>query len=135
MDWLLSTANQGPVFQDLRAVRDYLRLWLGPQGFESFGALFLDAQHRLICCRELFRGTLAAADVYPREVAKAALELNAGAVVLFHNRPSGTPEPSEADVRLTGCLRDMLHRLDVRVLDHLVIGSRGSVSFAERRLM
>lgn len=118
-----------------QAVRDYLRLWLAARPYEVFAALFLDAQHRLIAAEELFRGTLTQTSVYPREVARRTLELNAAAVILTHNHPSGVAEPSRADEALTHALRDALALLDVRVLDHIVVGSAGTVSFAERGLL
>jgi DNA repair protein RadC len=102
---------------------------------EEFAVLFLDAQHRLIEMRTLFRGTLAQTSVYPREVVKAALACNAGAVVLAHNHPSGLAEPSRADELLTQSLKSALQLVDVRVLDHLVVGQGQVVSFAERGLI
>ncbi|GAA4498814.1 RadC family protein [Pseudaeromonas paramecii] len=99
---------------------------------EVFGILFLDSQHRVIKFEELFRGTLDGASVYPREVVKAALVCNAAAVILVHNHPSGLPEPSRADRTLTETLRAALATVEIRVLDHLVIGTEGRVSMAER---
>ncbi len=97
--------------------------------------LFLDHQHRLLAMEELFRGTLAQTSVYPREVVKRALALNAAAVVLAHNHPSGVAEPSRADEHLTQSLRSALALVDVRVLDHFVVGAADVVSFAERGLL
>ena len=104
------------------------------QGYERevFAILFLDSQHRVIKFEELFQGTLDAASVYPREVVKAALACNAAAVILVHNHPSGLPEPSRADRTLTETLRAALSTVEIRVLDHLVIGTEGRVSMAER---
>ena len=104
------------------------------QGYERevFAILFLDSQHRVIKFEELFQGTLDAASVYPREVVKAALACNAAAVILAHNHPSGLPEPSRADRTLTETLRAALSTVEIRVLDHLVIGTEGRVSMAER---
>lgn len=96
---------------------------------------FLDAQHRLLAWRELFHGTLTQTSVYPREVLREALALNAGAVILAHNHPSGLAEPSRADELLTQQLKSSLALLDVRVLDHLVVGRGQVVSFAERGLL
>jgi DNA repair protein RadC len=124
-----------PVFTAPAQVRDYLMLELGGLPHEVFAALFLDSQHRLIALRTLFRGTLAQTSVYPREVVKEALACNAGAVVLAHNHPSGTAEPSRADEFLTHTLKSALQLVDVRVLDHIVIGRGQSVSFAERGLL
>jgi DNA repair protein RadC len=116
-------------------VRHYLRLRLGHLPHEVFLALFLDAQNRLIVAEELFRGTLTQTSVYPREVVKRALALNAAAVVFAHNHPSGVAEASRADELLTRALRDALQMVDVRVLDHLIIASGGTLSFAERGLL
>jgi DNA repair protein RadC len=118
-----------------RDVKDYLHLKLAPREHESFTVVFLDAQHRVIDCVEMFRGTLSQASVYPREVVKEALHLNAGAVILAHNHPSGMAEPSRADEFLTQTLKSALALVDVRVLDHLVVATGGCVSFAERGLL
>lgn len=124
-----------PVFESPQAVQDYLRLQLAALDHEVFSALFLDTQHRLLAFETLFRGTLSQTSVYPREVVKRALALNAGAVILAHNHPSGLAEPSRADEALTRTLRDALALVDVRVLDHLVVARGGCVSFAERGLL
>ena len=116
-------------------VRDYLRILLHDRGHEVFVVVFMDAQHRVIACEELFRGTLTQTSVYPREVVKAALSHNAGAVVFAHNHPSGVTEPSRADELLTQALKQALALIDVKVLDHFVIAGSGSVSFAERGLL
>jgi DNA repair protein RadC len=132
---LAETMAQRPVFESPQQVKDYLRLSIGRLDHEVFALLFLDAQHRLIRRDDLFRGTLSQTSVYPREVVKRALELNAAAVVLAHNHPSGHAEPSRADEALTQTLRSALALVDVRVLDHLVVGRDAVVSFAERGLM
>ncbi len=124
-----------PVFDSPQAVKDYLRLQLAELPHEVFGLLFLDAQHRLLCFEELFRGTLTQTSVYPREVVKRALSVNAAAVILAHNHPSGVAEPSRADEHLTQTLRTALALVDVRVLDHLVVARTEVVSFAERGLL
>jgi len=116
-------------------VRQYLRLRLGHLPHEVFLALFLDAQNRLIAPEELFRGTLTQTSVYPREVVKRALTLNAAAVVFAHNHPSGVAEPSRADEMLTRALKDALQLVDVRVLDHLIVAHGNVMSFAERGLI
>jgi DNA repair protein RadC len=116
-------------------VRDFLRLQLGHLPHEVFFALFLDAQNRLIAAEELFRGTLTQTSVYPREVVKRALAVNAAGVVLAHNHPSGVAEPSRADEMLTRTLKDALQLVDIRVLDHLIVGHAGIMSFAERGLV
>jgi DNA repair protein RadC len=97
-----------------------------------FGVLFLDSQHRLIEYKEMFNGTIDGAAVYPREVVKEALRLNAAAVVFGHNHPSGIPEPSQADRKITDRLIEALKLVDIRVLDHLVIGNQSTISFASR---
>ena len=99
---------------------------------EVFAALFLDTRHRVICFEELFSGTIDGASVHPREVVRRALAHNAAAVILSHNHPSGVAEPSDADRRVTERLRDALSLVDVRVLDHIVVGDRETASFAER---
>jgi len=127
--------SEHAVFDSPGRVKEHLRLHLGHLPHEVFAVLFLDAQHRLIRLEEMFRGTLAQTSVYPREVVRRALELHAAAVVLAHNHPSGVAEPSRADEHLTITLRTALALVDVRVLDHLVIGRGDVVSFAERGLL
>ena len=117
------------------AVRDYLRLILAPLEHEVFFALFLDSQNRAIECEEMFRGTLTQTSVYPREVVKRALALNAGAVIFAHNHPSGIAEPSHADEVLTQALKQALALVDCRVLDHFIVAGSGVLSFAERGLL
>lgn len=117
------------------AVRDYLKLKIQSLPHEVFVALFLDTRNRLIAAEELFRGTLTQTSVYPREVVKRALHHNAGAVIFAHNHPSGTAEPSHADELLTHALKEALGLVDVRVLDHFVVGGGITLSFAERGLL
>lgn len=124
-----------PVFSSPQLVKDYLQMRLGALPHEVFAVLFLDAQHRLIACEELFRGTLTQTSVYPREVLKRALELNAASLILAHNHPSGLLEPSRADELLTQTLKSSLALVDIRVLDHMVVGRCGALSFAERGLL
>jgi DNA repair protein RadC len=124
-----------PVFDAPAKVRDFVALQIGGLGYEVFAVLFLDNQHRLIKLETMFRGTLSQTAVYPREVARRALELNAAAVILSHNHPSGTAEPSRADEHLTQQLKSALALIDVRVLDHLIVAGGGVLSFAERGLM
>jgi len=116
-------------------VRTFLTAWLRDRPAESFVGLFVDAQHRVICARELFRGTLAQTAVYPREVARQALQLNAAAVIFAHNHPSGVAEPSAADRMLTEALKSALAQIDVAVLDHVIVAANQCVSFAERGLL
>lgn len=113
----------------------YLKLKLGGYQWEVFGVLFLDNRHRVLAFEEMFRGTLDGASVHPREVVRASLKHNAAAVVLAHNHPSGTAEPSAADRNITHQLRDALQLIGVRVLDHLVIGSGEPTSMAARGLI
>ena len=124
-----------PVFDSPQRVKDYLGLQLAGRSQEVFAVLFLDAQHRLLRLEELFQGTLTQTSVYPREVLKRALALNAGAVVLAHNHPSGLAEPSRADEYLTQTLKTALKMIDVLVLDHIVVGQGQVVSMAERGLL
>jgi len=122
-------------FNSPNVVKDYLRLVLGGRQQEVFMVLFLDAQHRLIASEEMFHGTLTQTSVYPREVVKRALIHNAAAVMLSHNHPSGMSEPSNSDRMLTDALKQALGLVDVRVLDHIVIGEQEALSFAERGLI
>ena len=115
--------------------RSYLRLRLADYRNEVFGCLFLDNRHRIIAVRELFQGTIDGASVHPRVVVQQAMEVNAAAMVFFHNHPSGVAEPSRADEMLTRRLSEALALVDVRVLDHFVVSGGESVSFAERGLI
>ncbi|MBI5450161.1 MAG: DNA repair protein RadC [Gammaproteobacteria bacterium] len=114
---------------------DYLKVRLHGLEHEVFTCLFLDNRHRLIRAEEIFRGTISGASVYPREIVKRALVLNAAAVIFAHNHPSGVAEPSSADVALTSRLTQALALIDVRVLDHLVVGQGCVVSLAERGMV
>nr|WP_299379732.1 DNA repair protein RadC [uncultured Halomonas sp.] len=109
----------------------YLQALLQHYEHEVFSALFLDSQHRVIRFEELFRGTIDSASVYPREVVKQALAHNAAAIILVHNHPSGNPEPSDADQRITQRLKEALGLVEIRIIDHIVVGSEGCSSFAE----
>ena len=124
-----------PVFETPGAVKDYVQLQLGQRPHEVFAVLFLDSQHRLIALEELFRGTLSQTSVYPREVALRALHHHAAAVVLAHNHPSGHVQPSRADEVLTQTLKTALGLLDVRVLDHVIVGPGQALSMAEQGLL
>ncbi|HSI57591.1 MAG TPA: DNA repair protein RadC [Ideonella sp.] len=132
---LAQQLQRGPVFDSPQKVKDFAALHLSGLSNEVFAVLFLDTQHRLIELRELFRGSLTQSSVYPREVLRQAMELNAAAVILAHNHPSGVAEPSRADEFLTQQLKTALQMVDVRVLDHLVVGAGIVVSFAERGLL
>ncbi len=120
---------------DVDTAKTYLRLHLGSLGHEVFAVLFLDAQLRLIAMETLFQGSLTSTTVHPREVVKRALALGASAAILAHNHPSGVAEPSRADELLTRQLSQALALVDVRVVDHLVVGAGEVVSLAERGLM
>jgi DNA repair protein RadC len=133
--WMLEDLRRLPVLQNPRAVRDYLAVHYAGQEREVFGCLFLDNRHRLICFDEVFHGTIDGASVHPREVVKLALARNAAAVILAHNHPSGVAEPSQADELITARIRDALALVDIRVLDHLVVGGTTVTSFVERGLI
>ncbi len=132
---LAETMRERDMLASPAAVRDYLRIMLAQRDHEVFMVLFLDAQNRVIAPEEMFRGTLTQTSVYPREVVKRALSLNAAAVILAHNHPSGVAEPSRADEFLTQSLRSALALVDIRVLDHIVIAGSNATSFAERGLL
>jgi DNA repair protein RadC len=117
------------------AVRDFLRLSIQNRQVEVFVGLFLDAQNRVIAVEELFSGTLTQTSVFPREVVRRALHHNAAGVIFAHNHPSGVAEPSHADETLTQALKEALALIDVRVLDHFVVGRGAALSFAERGLL
>ncbi len=125
----------GRVLSKPDETRNFLRLRLADYRNEVFGCLFLDNRHRIIAVRELFQGTIDGASVYPRVVVQQAMEVNAAAMVFFHNHPSGVAEPSHADEAITRRLKDALALVDVRVLDHFVVSAGESVSFAERGLL
>lgn len=127
--------RRGTALTSPALARDVLRVRLGPLEHEVFAVFLLDTRHHLIEMVELFRGTLAMTSVYPREVVKVALAKNAAAVILAHNHPSGAPEPSRADELLTQSLKQALALIDVRVLDHLIVGGDEIVSFSERGLL
>jgi DNA repair protein RadC len=132
---LLEELQTGVALSSPHAVKQYLQLLLAPKPYESFAVLFLDVKNRLIACEELFRGTLTHTSVYPREIVKAALAHNAAGVILAHNHPSGTTDPSAADKSLTQALKQALALVDVRVLDHFVVAAREIYSFLENGLM
>jgi DNA repair protein RadC len=133
--WLNEELRRESVLNAPTAVRDCLRIHFAGQEHESFVALFLDAQNRLIVMDELFRGTLNQTSVYPREVVKAALRVNAAAVIFAHNHPSGIVDPSQSDQLLTTTLQSALSLIDVRVLDHFIVAGADVCSFAESGLL
>ncbi|MCG7879354.1 MAG: DNA repair protein RadC [Candidatus Thiodiazotropha endolucinida] len=126
--------TKGQTFSSPEDSKNYARLQLAELEQEVFSAMFLDNRHRLIAFDRMFNGTIDGATVHPREVVKSALKHNAAAVIFAHNHPSGVAEPSQADQRITTRLKDALALVDVRVLDHLVVGD-SVVSFAERGLL
>ena len=135
---ILSTSlkrSQSDPLSNPATVRAYLKLKLARQRSEMFAVMFLDNRHRMIAFESLFRGTIHGASVHPREVVRAAIHHNAAAVILPHNHPSGVAEPSDADRRITQRLKEALALIDVRVLDHFVIGEGEPTSFAERGLL
>jgi DNA repair protein RadC len=123
------------IMQSPSALKDLLALHFRMHEAEAFAVVYLDAQHAVLGIEELFRGTLSQTSVYPREVVKRALAHNAAAVVLSHNHPSGNAEPSRADEFLTQSLKSALALVDVRVLDHIVVGAGRCASFFERGLL
>jgi len=128
---ILEEITAGSMLSSPRAVKEYLRTTFAGKPFESFHVLFLDVKNRLIDAKEMFRGTLTHTAVYPREVVKEALARNAASVMLAHNHPSGTPEPSESDLLLTRALMQALALVDIRILDHFVVAGHQVHSFAE----
>jgi len=125
----------GPTLTNPRSTREYLRMQLRDLPYEVFAIIYLDNRNRVIKYSELFRGTIDGATVHPREVVKEALANNAAAVILAHNHPSGVAEPSQADELITRRLKESLAVVDIRVLDHLVVGDGCVESFAERGLL
>lgn len=125
----------GASFTSGSSVRDWLRLQLTSLEREEFVALFLDNQHRLITHETLFTGTINHTQVHPREVVKSGLKHNAAAVIVAHCHPSGLAEPGQADRQITERLRQALNLVDIRLLDHLVVGGMDIVSFAESGLL
>lgn len=124
--------SKGVALTSPTATRLYIQTLVQTKEHEVFGVIFMDNQNKVIVAEELFRGTIDSASVYPREVVKRTLELNSAALIFYHNHPSGEPEPSRNDRSLTERLIAALRLVDVRVLDHIVACSEGTVSFAER---
>lgn len=124
-----------PSLSSPQAVKNYLQLLIGNKAYESFAVLFLDVKNRLITSQELFHGTLSHASVYPREVVKSALQHNAASIILAHNHPSGSSDPSNADITLTQTLKQALALVDIRVLDHFIVANPHVYSFAEHGLI
>lgn len=114
---------------------DYLKLQLAHLPYEAFMVIYLDNQHQVLQCEELFRGTINQASVYPREIVRQVIKYNAAAVILSHNHPSGITEPSQSDIRITERIKAALVLIDVSVLDHVIIGSENPYSFADHGLI
>lgn len=133
--YLETSFSRGDAISDPGMTRRYLKGKLRGYDREVFACMYLDNQHRLICYEELFFGTIDGASVHPREVVKRVLRHNAAAVIFAHNHPSGVAEPSQADRRITERLKSALMLVDVRVLDHMVVGDDEVTSFAERGLL
>ncbi len=131
----LERLREADALESPAQVRNFLTLWLRDRPAESFVGLFVDTRNRVIAALELFRGTLSQTAVYPREVARHALRLNAAAVIFAHNHPSGVAEPSAADRLLTAALKTALAQIDVAVLDHLIVAGNQCLSFAEQGLL
>ena len=132
---LIADAKAGVNLSSPASVRDFLRLQLQNRKVEVFVGIFLDAQNRVLEVEELFAGTLTQTSVFPREVVRRALHHNAAGMIFAHNHPSGVAEPSHADETLTQTLKQALALVDVRVLDHFIIGKGATLSFAERGLI
>lgn len=132
---LAESLQRGEALCSAKLARDYVRTQLRHHQQEVFAVLFLDNQHRMLAFEELFFGTVDSANIHPREVVKKALAHNAAAVILTHNHPSGVAEPSQADLRITERLQSALELVDVRVIDHLIVGDPEVTSFAEQGLL
>ncbi len=126
---------RGTALTSSDCTKDYLRLKLAEFEHEVFCVVYLDNQHQVVSIEEAFRGTIDGCAVYPREVVKRSIFHNAAAVIFAHNHPSGVAEPSGADINITQRLKTALSVIDIRVLDHLVVGGDDVVSFAERGLL
>ncbi len=133
--YLLTRISGQDVLTSPEATRDYLKMRLYGSPHEIFACLFLDNRHRVIRYDELFHGTIDGASVHPREVVRRVIETNAAAVIFAHNHPSGVAEPSQADLRITQKLKEALALIEVRVLDHIIVGDGEATSFAERGLL
>lgn len=132
---ILENLGKGDALSSPQAVRDFLKHRLAGIPHEVFVAILLDAQNRVLSVENLFRGTLTQTSVFPREIVKLALRLNAAAIIFAHNHPSGIAEPSRADEALTQTLKHTLALVDVKVLDHFIVGGTACMSFAERGLI
>jgi DNA repair protein RadC len=127
--------SRGSLLASPRAARDYLTLRFGAVEHEVFSVLYLTKRHQVIACEELFRGTIDGASVHPRIIVKQALRYNAAALIISHNHPSGIAEPSQADELITQRIKEALALVDIRLIDHIIVGNGASVSLAERGLV
>jgi DNA repair protein RadC len=132
---ILAPLRQQNALTSPGAVQQFLQLWLRHRPYEVFAVLFLNGQNQLLEARELFRGTVNQTAVYPREVVKLALQMNASAVILAHNHPSGCAEPSQADQILTKAIKQAMALVDIQVLDHLIVAANQHYSFAHHGLI
>ena len=133
--YLHEKIHHQPPLQNSQLTKDYLISQLRPHNNEIFACLFLDSQHRVIHFEKLFTGTINKANIHPRTVVKRALDLNTAAIIFAHNHPSGEARPSQADIQLTKFLIKALDMVDIRVLDHIIVGDHLTASFAELGLM
>lgn len=133
-EYVINSFSKGPIMSNPQASGNYLQVLLGHLEHEVFCVLWLDSQNRVIQHETLFRGTINAASIYPREIVKQAIQHNAAAAILAHNHPSGNATPSTSDIHITRQIKDALQLIDVAVLDHLIIGETVT-SLAERGLL
>jgi DNA repair protein RadC len=131
----LKKINENQSFTNPQIVKEYLKFKLGAESREHFTVIFMDSQNRLIASENMFSGTINQTSVYPREIVKRALELNANALILCHNHPSGSLEASQADIVLTKSIKTAYTMLDIRILDHIIVSVRGAVSMAEQGII
>ena len=132
---LAERVTQGPLLSSPRVVKDFLRLRFSGLQHEVFCVLYLDRRHHLIACEDLFRGTVDAASVFPREIVKACLRHNASSILCAHNHPTNNPSPSQADELITTRIKAAVELLDLRLLDHCIVTAGETVSFAELGLL
>jgi len=125
----------GIALKDVKQARDFFRLKLSELPNEVFAVLYLNNKHRILAYEELFQGTIDGAAIYPRVIAQRSLTLNSASIIIAHNHPSGDPEPSECDNKITQKITKSLKLLEIRVLDHIIVGTEGTVSMAERGLL
>lgn len=135
LDRRMSERFEPVSFTSPQAIKQHAKLKLGMLEHEEFHVYFLNNQHRLIKAEKMFTGTIDGAAVYPREIVKRALQLNAAALILVHNHPSGVREASQSDIAITKRIKEAVGTVDIRVLDHIIVASDEPVSFAERGLL